>query len=167
MWCRWQGYVLPYNCHHQLSSRFSLADRRPIDPPPIVQLRVIDPSTSNAPSSNPNPPRRRRTSSTGSAPGSPTPSASSRYVPIDRVAQAFLTILRHHPDPDSSDRHADPSTPSAAVANGRGDNAAGYAQSFLQNPYYFMFASLAKPDDDAELHWLKVNGRHTAMVSRD
>ena len=30
------------------------------------------------------------------------------------------------------------------------------AQSFLQNPYYFMFASLAKPDDDAELHWLKV-----------
>jgi hypothetical protein len=31
-----------------------------------------------------------------------------------------------------------------------------YAQSFLQNPYYFMFASLAKPDDDAELHWLKV-----------
>jgi hypothetical protein len=32
----------------------------------------------------------------------------------------------------------------------------GYAQNFLQNPYYFMFASLAKPDDDAELHWLKV-----------
>ena len=30
------------------------------------------------------------------------------------------------------------------------------AQSYLQNPYYFMFASLAKPDDDAELHWLKV-----------
>jgi hypothetical protein len=35
-------------------------------------------------------------------------------------------------------------------------NLAGYAQSFLQNPYYFMFASLAKPDDDMELHWLKV-----------
>jgi len=32
----------------------------------------------------------------------------------------------------------------------------GYTQSFLQNPYYFMFASLAKPDDDTELHWLKV-----------
>jgi len=31
-----------------------------------------------------------------------------------------------------------------------------HAQSFLQNPYYFMFASPAKPDDDAELHWLKV-----------
>lgn len=27
---------------------------------------------------------------------------------------------------------------------------------FLQNPYYFMFASLAKPDDDTELHWMKV-----------
>ena len=36
------------------------------------------------------------------------------------------------------------------------DAAAGYAQSFLQNPYYFMFASLARPDDDNELHWLKV-----------
>jgi hypothetical protein len=31
-----------------------------------------------------------------------------------------------------------------------------YVQSFLQNPYYFMFASLAKLDDDAKLHWLKV-----------
>jgi len=29
------------------------------------------------------------------------------------------------------------------------------SQSFLQNPYYFMFASLAKPDEDVELHWLK------------
>ena len=29
------------------------------------------------------------------------------------------------------------------------------AQNFLQNPYYFMFASLAKPDEDVELHWLK------------
>ena len=27
---------------------------------------------------------------------------------------------------------------------------------FLQNPYFFMFASLAKPDDDTELHWMKV-----------
>ncbi|KAI5989263.1 hypothetical protein EDD15DRAFT_2198556 [Pisolithus albus] len=26
----------------------------------------------------------------------------------------------------------------------------------ITNPYYFMFASLAKPDGDAELHWLKV-----------
>jgi hypothetical protein len=27
---------------------------------------------------------------------------------------------------------------------------------FLQNLYYFMFASLAKPDDDTELLWMKV-----------
>ncbi|KIL64314.1 hypothetical protein M378DRAFT_24595 [Amanita muscaria Koide BX008] len=73
------------------------ADRRPIDPPPIVELRVIDPS------------RKRRPSASGSGVASPT---------------------------DSKD-------------------AMTYAQSFLQNPYYFMFASLAKPEDDAELHWLK------------
>lgn len=72
---------------------YYLADRRPIDPPPIIQLRVIDPQT------------------------------------------------RQPPSPARLD--ADESDPS-------------YAHSFLQNPYYFMFASLAKPDDDTELHWLKV-----------
>ncbi|KAI0937941.1 hypothetical protein AcV7_003271 [Taiwanofungus camphoratus] len=71
------------------------ADRRPIDPPPIVQLRVIDPS-------------QRR-------------------------------------PPSSSSRASSPDTSTAALAS----------QSFLQNPYYFMFASLAKPDEDVELHWLK------------
>lgn len=69
------------------------ADRRPIDPPPIIQLRVIDPHTRQPPSPA---------------------------------------------NPDAED--VDPN----------------YAHSFLQNPYYFMFASLAKPDDDTELHWLKV-----------
>ena len=69
------------------------ADRRPIDPPPIIQLRVVDPHTRQPPSPA---------------------------------------------NPDVED--ADPN----------------YAHSFLQNPYYFMFASLAKPDDDTELHWLKV-----------
>ena len=64
------------------------ADRRPIDPPPIVQLRVVDPARKNLGNSD--------------------------------------------------------------------DSEAGLAPSFLQNPYYFMFASLAKPDDDTELHWLKV-----------
>ncbi|KAI0277190.1 velvet factor, partial [Russula aff. rugulosa BPL654] len=62
------------------------ADRRPIDPPPIVQLRVID-----------------------KAPGFGT-------------------------------------------------------GPFLQNPYYFMFASLAKPDDDTELHWMKVRSCTTGSV---
>lgn len=62
------------------------ADRRPIDPPPIVQLRVITPAN-------------------------PTPS------------------------------------PPSGTPNG--------IQSYLQNPYYFMFASLASPDTDEELHLLK------------
>ena len=100
---------------------FLSADRRPIDPPPIVQLRVIDPAAQQSGSTT-TPSRRRRNSSSGSAPGSPTPSAAS--------------TARHHPE--------DPI------------DTASYAQSFLQNPYYFMFASLARPDDDAELHWLKV-----------
>lgn len=99
----------------------TLADRRPIDPPPIVQLRVIDPVAQQSASST-TPSHKRRNSSSGSVPGSPTPSAASP--------------ARVHPD--------DPI------------DAASYAQSFLQNPYYFMFASLARPDDDAELHWLKV-----------
>ncbi|KAF8214527.1 hypothetical protein K438DRAFT_1749633 [Mycena galopus ATCC 62051] len=34
-------------------------------------------------------------------------------------------------------------------------NLTSYTQLFRRTPYYFMFASLAKPDDDTELHWLK------------
>ncbi|KAH9942096.1 velvet factor-domain-containing protein [Amylocystis lapponica] len=71
------------------------ADRRPIDPPPIIQLRVIDPA-------------------------------------------------QHRPQ-SSDSRSSSPDNPGASLAS----------QSFLQNPYYFMFASLAKPDEDVELHWLK------------
>ncbi|KAH9957504.1 velvet factor-domain-containing protein [Russula dissimulans] len=36
---------------------------------------------------------------------------------------------------------------------------------FLQNPYYFMFASLAKPDDDTELHWMKTRCTTGSVVS--
>ena len=31
-----------------------------------------------------------------------------------------------------------------------------YVSSFLQNPYYFMYASLAQPDEDVEIHWFNV-----------
>ncbi|KAJ7709381.1 velvet factor-domain-containing protein, partial [Mycena metata] len=82
------------------------ADRRPIDPPVIVQLRVIDPALASSPASN----------------------TANKDTPADE-------------DADTTD-DAERDLPS-------------YAQSFLQNPYYFMFASLAKPDDDTELHWLK------------
>ncbi|KAI6017284.1 hypothetical protein PISMIDRAFT_108200, partial [Pisolithus microcarpus 441] len=36
---------------------------------------------------------------------------------------------------------------------------------FLQDPYYFMFTSLAKPNDDAELHWLKMHCTTGSIVS--
>jgi hypothetical protein len=97
----WVAKVREQQCHFVVLISPLAADRRPIDPPPIVQLRVIDPL------------RKRRPSASGSGVASPS-------------------------DPSSS------------------KDAVSYAQSFLQNPYYFMFASLAKPDDDAELHWLKV-----------
>lgn len=101
----------------------SLADRRPIDPPPIVQLRVIDPATKSGVNATASSSRTRRNSDDNSPPGSPGP----RPYPEDAL--------------DSN-----------------------YSQSFLQNPYYFMFASLARPDDDAELHWLKV---HEFSMSKD
>lgn len=66
------------------------ADRRPIDPPPIVQLKVTSPSDPTGSTSLPPP------------------------TPTDKETSAFL-----------------------------------------QNPYYFMFASLAAPDSDEELHLLK------------
>jgi hypothetical protein len=65
------------------------ADRRPIDPPPIVQLRVFD----------------------------------------------------VYPDP------SDPDNPNKMQAPQQMLN-------FLQNPYYFMFASLARAESDDELHLL-------------
>ena len=119
----WEAKVCNYNTMSGSLLTSLSADRRPIDPPPIVQLRVIDPAAQQARSSTATPSRRRRDSSSASAPGSPTPSSSSTTRP-----------------------HSDEAI-----------DAASYAQSFLQNPYYFMFASLARPDDDNELHWLKVN----------
>ena len=113
------------------------ADRRPIDPPPIVQLRVVDPSTRRPQSSS------SRASSPGECIGSNSlPSRSFLGDPpalLPQPSRAFTGGTRHlhvYPLPDSA------SPPSA--------------QSFLQNPYYFMFASLAKPDEDVEIHWLKV-----------
>ncbi|OCB90148.1 hypothetical protein A7U60_g2609 [Sanghuangporus baumii] len=92
------------------------ADRRPIDPPPVVQLRVIEKGS-----------RSRRSSSpddrpvTGSHLGNEAPASTLGYLYPERM---FF-----HP--------------------------AHYNQSFLQNPYYFMYASLANPDRDEELHLLK------------
>lgn len=92
--------------------RFSntTADRRPIDPPPVVQLRVVEK------------PQHHR-----------TPSSASPTTAGD-----------------------DPSSSTSAGGAGPGSStSASYAQSFLQNPYYFMYASLASADRDEELHLLK------------
>ncbi|KAJ7161176.1 velvet factor-domain-containing protein [Mycena filopes] len=89
------------------------ADRRPIDPPIIVQLRVIDPAAAASSSAGPN----------------------------------------NNTDPSSHDAEDNSNNPDSD--DPPYTHLPSYAQSFLQNPYYFMFASLAKPDDDTELHWLK------------
>ena len=76
---RHECVVLAVKVHSHNSSRLPFAteivrsaDRRPIDPPPIIQLRVIDPTAS----------RRPTGSSPGSAPSSPMSDSSpvSRFV---------------------------------------------------------------------------------------
>lgn len=98
----------------------SPADRRPIDPPPIVQLRVINHDRRNRGSPSPSPP----------PPPPQHPQGHTHESPLDA---SMLTP-------------------------------AGFGQTFLQNPYYFMFASLAKPDDDTELHWMKVRALVLMMI---
>jgi len=149
------------------------ADRRPIDPPPIVQLRVVDPLASSASA------RRRQGSPNGRR---STESMEDEGVDADerereRLVLFFLFVtLKGHGflyrrpespshrdrdpnrsrDKDDRDRDRDRERDREREKDRERDEAAAYAQSYLQNPYYFMFASLAKPDDDAELHWLKV-----------
>jgi len=102
------------------------ADRRPIDPPPIIQLRVLDPSASSS--------SRRPT---GSSPDSTLTSPKSESSPSSRHGATSTS----------------PTDDQSAVKNSVASPQ--FPPNFLQNPYYFMFASLAKPDDDTELHWLK------------
>ena len=101
------------------------ADRRPIDPPPIVQLRVIDKARKDLPSPSPSP-----------------PPASQHH----QQAPSHTHAGSQHTHESSTPLDTSMLTPAGF----------GGAGPFLQNPYYFMFASLAKPDDDTELHWMKV-----------
>ncbi|TFY73521.1 hypothetical protein EWM64_g10491 [Hericium alpestre] len=117
------------------------ADRRPIDPPPIVQLRVLD-------HSNPSSARRShaQTHSHHHAASSQSPSPPPHHHP-------------RHQSPLSMDMLT-PAPNSTLGLSGMGPGANGGVGApgtagYLQNPYYFMFASLAKPDDDVELHWMK------------
>ena len=100
-------------------------DRRPIDPPPIVQLRVIDRGTTDS-----------------ASPRSSSPEAGGMQI-LDRGN--FRCCLRHIFDATCS-----------PIGN-------QYVSSFLQNPYYFMYASLAQPDEDVEIHWFNVSGPFSAQ----
>ncbi|KIK66522.1 hypothetical protein GYMLUDRAFT_935204 [Collybiopsis luxurians FD-317 M1] len=139
------------------------ADRRPIDPPPIVQLRVVDPlqrtNSMGRTIQRPNSPTSPSTTTTMA--GSPTPSArDSRDTPAtDGTASSGGAGSGGSTMNVDRDGNSATPTPSTATASTVGS----YAQSYLQNPYYFMFACLAKPDDDAELHWLKVMERRSIL----
>ncbi|KAL0564460.1 velum formation-related protein, partial [Marasmius crinis-equi] len=171
------------------------ADRRPIDPPPIVQLRVIDPYASNstnngsqhrqtpsisssssataaAAGSGSGSGPKGRTSSAGRRSGSPTPGAGAEDrergrrrgngdedVDMDeKNRERSSSPDRSGENDEQEDQERDREGSSTPTPFGPGEGQQyGYAHSstYLQNPYYFMFASLAKPDDDVELHWLK------------
>lgn len=109
-------FLSPFFLTAYSPTTYPTADRRPIDPPPIVQLRVIDKARKNLPSPSPSPP----------------------------------------PHPQPSHPHAHTHESSGPLDTSMLTPAGFGAGPFLQNPYYFMFASLAKPDDDTELHWMKV-----------
>ena len=119
-------FLWPWNGVRSLSLA---ADRRPIDPPPIVQLRVIDKARKNLPSPSPSPP-----------PAHQQPPSSHPHVQ------------------QQQNESSGPLDTSMLTPAGFGTG------PFLQNPYYFMFASLAKPDDDTELHWMKVRRLHFACT---
>ena len=94
-------------------------DRRPIDPPPIVQLRVID-----------------RGATDTASPKSGSSDAGGAQIFIDGNFRGYLRQVFD------------------AVCSLIGNQ---YVSSFLQNPYYFMYASLAQPDEDVEIHWFNVS----------
>ncbi|EPT00046.1 hypothetical protein FOMPIDRAFT_1060568 [Fomitopsis schrenkii] len=138
------------------------ADRRPIDPPPIVQLRVIDPTQHR---------HGRDSRSSSPALGILYVCRSTAIAYVTRIPPPKLYISGHPaPRPERVSRRVVPRrwptvpgheahvsaafrSPHSVILDGAAAMAA--SQSFLQNPYYFMFASLAKPDEDVELHWLK------------
>lgn len=95
-------FVIPILPFHETDKVFP-ADRRPIDPPPVVQLRVTD---------------KRKTGSTDD---------SELCVLLTFASYNCVLSQRNRPHPSS----------------------------YLQNPYYFMYASLASPETDEELHLLK------------
>lgn len=161
MRCRWYVFSLYTQSLRNIIScsptSITTADRRPIDPPPIVQLRVIDHNrrSNKSSSNNPNPnhpsvPQR----------SSESPSPQPHHLHPHPHAHPH-SGGGHGPGVGagaggSDDGHIDASMLTPAGVGGTLGGPGGFGQTYLQNPYYFMFASLAKPDEDIELHWMKV-----------
>ncbi|KAJ7459427.1 hypothetical protein B0H11DRAFT_171206 [Mycena galericulata] len=105
------------------------ADRRPIDPPVIVQLRVIDPAVPSASSA--------AASSSSAASGSSSAAAAAPGASASSSSSAAAAGPNDELDADpTADGDGDADDPPYS-------NLPGYAQSFLQNPYYFMTAARA------------------------
>lgn len=104
------------------------ADRRPIDPAPIIQLRVVI---------HPHPVNQASETDSGASPKAAhkedAASATSAYAKSDA---AFPHLRRGEPV-------------TTALGQGWEDKA-----WYLENPYYFMCAMLADAEKDEELHLL-------------
>ncbi|KZT25868.1 hypothetical protein NEOLEDRAFT_1178006 [Neolentinus lepideus HHB14362 ss-1] len=84
----------------------------------------------------------------------------NQYRTTDRrpIDPTTIVQLRVHNPAAPREPHSPASSDSSASDLGctpRNPRSPSHAASFLQNPYYFMFVSLAKPDEYTELHWLK------------
>ncbi len=136
-----------------------VADRRPIDPPPIVQLRLIDHAARRPPGHS--------SPSRASSPGGYLSRSLSRFAVSHVNVFIDITSLSAHRNYyacsfisnsvhifSSSYTYESPITGAGSSSNSNSSPLS--SQSFPQNPYYFMFASLAKPDEDVETHWTKV-----------
>ncbi|KAF8214523.1 hypothetical protein K438DRAFT_1955569 [Mycena galopus ATCC 62051] len=71
------------------------------------------------------------------------------------LPSCLLVLLGRAPSSSRDCENAPQDSANASSDDPPCTNLTSYPRAFLQNPYYFMFASLAKPDDDTELHWLK------------
>ncbi|KZT26661.1 hypothetical protein NEOLEDRAFT_198936 [Neolentinus lepideus HHB14362 ss-1] len=115
-------------------------------PTPLHTLATRPCSTNPATTSSPcaRSPSRRACAASGrnAAPSTPRPSSSSACMTPQRCA---------------SPTHLPPAAAlratwgmSVILPTRQPTPPPSYATSFLQNPYYFMFTSLAKPDEDTE-----------------
>ncbi|KAI0031780.1 hypothetical protein K488DRAFT_51303, partial [Vararia minispora EC-137] len=87
-------YTFPSLCSR---AEHILADRRPIDPPPIVQLRVIEKGRRELPSPSPSPPPQQQQAPPGPAP----PDGKTRCT-----TGSVVSSLYHLKDSENDNRDA-------------------------------------------------------------